>query len=348
MNITVDLDLPPRERWVRPGRTIAPMVRDLSWRAMDVAREILPPFFRPLMRSGTSSPMTHPLCRMISRELTEEAIGLSSATGIPATHLVLTNCTYDFTQLCSAAVYQDPLGRPVMIRNMDWELPEDIGKHTILVNYVRSGVHAYSSLGFAGFLGAVTALSPEWAFAMNQAPSDHLKEMNPVKKAALRKATPTTYAMRRVCDHADSFHDLSEGLIKVSTMTPFLALICGAKSGEGARIERPERGKSARTGIGDENPLVLTNHYLHEHHHALNGACEWIDDDGNAWPLDSSRGRFCKMEELARTFSAKASLPPLGALRTEPVFWDATVHTAVMRPATGDFKHASHHHGRGF
>ena len=155
-SITIDLDLPPRERWVEPGRAIAPMVRDLSESAQEVAEEILPSFFRPLIGSGSSLP-AHQLCRTISADMTEEASGLSEATGISVTQLVLANCTYDFTQLCSAAVYQDTSGRPVMLRNMDWDLPAGIGRYTIMVNYVRSGVPVYSTLGFAGFLGVVTA-----------------------------------------------------------------------------------------------------------------------------------------------------------------------------------------------
>jgi len=343
-SITIDLDLPPRERWVEPGRAIAPMVRDLSESAQEVAEEILPSFFRPLIGSGSSLP-AHQLCRTISADMTEEASGLSEATGISVTQLVLANCTYDFTQLCSAAVYQDTSGRPVMLRNMDWDLPAGIGRYTIMVNYVRSGVPVYSTLGFAGFLGVVTAFSPEWALAMNQAPSDHFRALHPVKKASVLTATPTTYAMRQVCDQATSFGDLNRRLMKVRTMTPFLALTCGAKSGEGTRIESPGRGKTTAIDIGDENPLVLTNHYLDGKNVALNGPREWVDDDGNSWPLDSSGRRFCKMKELALRFGKKESLPSLTSLRSNPIFWDATVHTAVMRPASREFRHANHLHG---
>jgi hypothetical protein len=344
VSISVDLDLPARERWIGPGRAIAPMVRDLSESALEIAGEILPSFFRPLMRAG-SSLAAHQLCRTISSDLTKEAIGLSEATGISVTQLVLANCIYDFTQLCSAAVYHDPLGRPVMIRNMDWDLPAGIGRYTIMVNYVRSGVPAYSSLGFAGFLGVVTAFSPRWALAMNQAPSDHLRALPPMKKAGLLSATPTTFAMREVCDHASTFADLNRRLKKVRTMTPFLALTCGAKSGEGTRIERPGRGEGTVTGIREANPLVLTNHYLHELNDHLNGPRDWVDNDGSVWPLDSSGSRFCKMEELALRFAKKESLPSLSSLRSKPIFWEATVHTAVMRPATGEFRHANHLHG---
>ena len=274
--------------------------------------------------------------------MTEEAIGLSEVTGVPVSHIVLSNCTYDFTQLCSAAVYLDSKKRPVMIRYMDWDLPEDIANYTVQVDYVRDGVPAYSSVGFAGFLGVVTAFSPKWALAMNQAPSEHLRISHPIKKTSLLSATPTTYAMRQLCDRATSYTSLKQGLKKVDSMTPFMALTCGMMPGEGARIERPDRGRATRTNMEEADPLTLTNHYLHAQHQNLNGSHEWVDDEGHVWASDSSRSRLCKMGELAQEFSKKASLPPLSKLRTNPVFWEATVHTAVMRPATGDFRYANH------
>lgn len=342
--ITVDLDLPARERWIKPGIEIAALVRGLANSALQVAGEILPPFFRPLLKSSRSSLFPNPLCRVISKEMTEEAIGLSEATGVPVSHLVLSNCTYDFTQLCSAAIYHDPKKRPVMIRYMDWDLPEDIAKYTVQVDYVRSGVPAYSSLGFAGFLGVVTAFSPNWALAMNQAPSEHLRTSHPIKKASLLSATPTTYAMRQLCDRATSYTSLKQGLKKVDSMTPFLALVCGSKSGQVARIERPSREAASVTVIRKGEVLSLTNHYLNKSHRHLNDEGEWESEDGEIWSSDFSKDRLCKVEELADSFSKSVTLPPIAKLKRKPVFWDLTVHTAVMRPASGEFRFANHHH----
>ena len=341
---TVNLDLPARERWIEPSLKIAPLVQGLADSALQVAGQILPPFFRPLLNNRGASLIPNPLCRVISKEMTEEAIGLSKATGVPVSHLVLSNCTYDFTQLCSAAVYHDPKKRPVMIRYMDWDLPEDIAKYTLQVDYVRSGVPAYSSLGFAGFLGVVTAFSPKWALAMNQAPSENLRNSNPLKKASLLSATPTTYAMRQLCDRATSFTQLKEGLRKVQSMTPFLALVCGSKSGQAARIERPSREAASVSGTLKKRVISLTNHYLNKNHLHLNDEGEWANEDGEIWSSDFSKDRLCKVEELANDFSKSVTLPPMAKLKRKPVFWGLTVHTAVMRPATDEFQYANHHH----
>jgi len=342
LSITVDLDLPARERWLHPGREIAPLVRGLSQSFLQIAADFLPPLFQSLLTKEKPSFIVDPICRLISKELTEESIGLSEATGVPSTLLVLSNCIYDFIQLCSAAVYHDSRNRPVMLRYMDWEVPEDIAEYTIMVDYVRSGIPVYSSLGFAGFLGVVTAFSSHWAFAMNHAPSGHLKEAHPLKKAGVLSATPSTYAMRKICDRVESFTQLERALIDVKTMTPFMALICGAESGEATRIERPTKQHSTCTKITDGESLGLSNHYIHRKHHDLNGVMDWEDDEGKKWSMDSTRERLCKVEELAESFRTMESLPSLSLLKSNPIFWDATVHTAVMRPATGDFYWENH------
>ena len=344
LKIRVDLDLPPRERWIEPGLEIAPLVQGLADSALQVAGEILPPFFRPLLDNKGASLIPNPLCRLISKEMSEEAMGLSEVTGVPVSHLVLANCTYDFTQLCSAAVYHDPKKRPVMIRYMDWDLPRDVAKYTVQVDFVRSGAHAYSSLGFAGFLGVVTAFSSNWALAMNQAPSEHLRSSHPIKKASLLSATPTTYAMRQICDHATSYSSLKQGLKEVDSMTPFLALVCGSKSGQAARIERPSRDASSASVMQNGEVLSLTNHYINKNHRHLNDEGEWENEDGEIWSSDFSKDRLCKVEELAAKFSKSVALPPMAKLKRKPVFWDLTVHTAVMRPATDECQFANHHH----
>lgn len=343
LKITVDLDLPASQRWIEPGLEIAPLVQGLADSALQVAGQILLPFFRPLLKNNGLSLIPNPLCRVISKEMTEEAIGLSEATGVPVSHLVLSNCIYDFTQLCSAAVYHDPKKRPVMIRYMDWDLPENIAKYTVQVDYVRDGVPAYSSLGLAGFLGVVTAFSPKWALAMNQAPSEHLRTSHPIKKASLLTATPTTYAMRQLCDNATSFSHLRDGLRMVKTMTPFLALLCGSKAGQAVRVERPSRDAASISTMRSGSPLSLTNHYINQKHRHLNDEGEWENEEGEIWSSDFSKERICKVEELAERFSNSTDLPAMAKLKRKPVFCDLTVHTAVMRPATGVCRFANHH-----
>lgn len=341
--ITVDLEQPARERWIAPGRKIAALANKLTDSMLNDSEGLIPAPLRPLLskKAGVVSLFASIPCRFLSNELMEEAIGLSKATGIPASLLALSNCCYDFTQLqsgifptaCSAGIYHNKAKQPVMVRYMDWGLPEDIAKYTIVVDYVRDGIPAYSSLGFAGFLGVITATAPGWALAMNQAPAGRVRKF--------LSHTPTTYAIRTVCDQSETFSELEQGLMSVKTMTPFMSLICGTEVGEELRIERPEHGKATKDRPPKGRSLALTNHYIHKNHRKLNTDTFWTDEEGLDWCSDTEE-RLCEVEEIAHSLNRSERLPALGKLKVDPVFNSSTAHIALMCPASEEFKYSSH------
>lgn len=337
--VTVDLDEPAATRWIAPGRKISGLVNRLTDSVMAALREGLPGYLQPLLtkKSALLSWLGYLPARALSSRLMDEARGLSRATGVPAPLLALANCVYDVSQFadrsepsaCSAAVYQHKHGHPVMIRYMDWAFPEDIGRYTVRVDYVRDGVPAYSALGFAGFLGVVTAMAPGWAFAFNQAPAAN------VDKSIL--GLPSTYAARMVCDDARTFRDILRGVIRAKPLSPFLALVCGTEPGEIARIERPNRRVATHAKSDPDKILGLANHYIHRNHRKWNSETEWTDEDGQEWVIDTV-DRLAWIEHLARAFRRNRVLPTFANMRVRPVFNSCTVHMAIMCPAQGTAK----------
>lgn len=335
--VTVDLDLPARERWVKPGRKIKRMVHDLMDSYLAEIRDYVPEKFHSLLTKKRTwlSTMAHLPAWLRLGDIYEEAKGLSEATGVPASLLALANCAYDFSQFveknapeaCTSAVYEGKLGCPVMVRYMDWFTPRDIGRYTIQVNFERNGVPAYSSLGFAGFLGVVTAVSSEWALSFNQAPADKVRK-------TIFTGCPATYAARLVCDKATTFKELEQGLMEAKPCTPFLSLICGRRQGEMRRLERPAADRGTKVSAGEDRRLGLANHYLHRQHTKWNGLMRWVDDKGDEWYLDTEDRLACA-ETLVEGFQKKAALPSFSAMKVEPVFNTNTVHLAVMSPGLG-------------
>ncbi len=332
--ITVDLDEPARTRWIAPGREIADLVNELTDSLMETLRACLPEFLQPLLtkKSALLDWLGHLPARALSSQLLDEAQGLSKATGISAPLLALANCAYDALQFfndaepsaCSAAVYQHKQGHPVMIRYMDWGFPEDIGCYTVRMDYMRDGVLAYSSLGFAGFFGVITAVAPDWAFAFNQAPAAN------VRKNLL--GLPAPYAARMACDDAGTFRDLLRGITQAKPISPFLALLCGTTPGEVARVERPTRHVATRAKPAPNKIFGLTNHNIHRNHRKLNTQTEWTDASGRQWVFDTEDRLTC-VEGLARTFQRDRALPTFAKMRVPPVFNACTVHMAILSPA---------------
>ena len=338
--ITVDLDEPASTRWIKPGRKIASLANELTDSMLELCSEYLPAQLRPLLskKSSALSFLAHLPCQALLGNLMEEAKGLSKGTGISAPLLALANCTYDATQYldgstptaCSAAVYHDPSNTPTMIRYMDWGVPEDIGRYTVQVDFVRDGIHAYSSLGFAGFLGVITAMSPAWALAFNQAPA--------AKVSKSLVGSPATYAARQACDASETFSELKRQISTIKAFTPFLALMCGNDKDEVVRIERPMHGRATFDKPSPGKPLPLTNHYIHRSNRKLNSDMEGTDEDGQIWLSDTTE-RLCAVEEIAHACRKKSKLPIFRELKRQPVYYCCTVHLAALCPARGEFKY---------
>lgn len=337
--IHVDLDAPAEERWESGGKKIAAKIHALTDSLLEMCREYLPALLQPLLtkKGSFASLLAQPFCHALLGPLMQECRAISKATGIPAPLLAVSNCAYDFCQLmpgfyptaCSAAVFHDAADRPVLLRYMDWAMPEDIAKYTVLVHFESGGLPAYSSLGFAGFLGVVTAVGPAWAVALNQAPSAH------VPKSLF--GSPACYGMRLACDESGTFRDMRENILAARTFTPFLSLLCGTEHGESTRIEKPFQGKATCTRPSAKFSTALSNHYLHRDHRKLNSETEWTDDDGQEWMINTE-DRISEVHRLASEAEGSARLPGLRRFEEEPVFNDSTVHLALMRPATQTLK----------
>lgn len=344
--ITVDLDEPATERWIKPGRKMARMVNQLIDSVMEPLQEMLPAPLQPLLtkKSTLLSFLGHLPARLLSSRLLDEAQGLSRATGVSAPLLALANCLYDVNQYfngseptaCSAAAYPSKTGHPVMIRYMDWGMPEDIGNYTIRTDYIRNGALAYSTFGFAGFLGAVTAVAPGWAFALNQAPALKISPFD-----IFSNGFPATYAARMACDEAETFAELQQGIMESKPLSPFLSLICGTEPGEIVRIEHPTRHIATRTKAKSDGVLGLSNHYIHRNHRKWNGPDEWADEDGNEWVFDTAE-RLIYAENLAKKFKRSPAFPTFSKMKMPPVFNDCTVHMAIMCPGQEKAKFSNH------
>lgn len=340
--IDVDLDAPADERWEEPCRKISGMVGELTDEVLELAEAGMPPKLQFLLADRAklaSKFLSLPVGTRLG-SLYQESRGVARATGVPAELIALSNCLYDYNQLirregstaCSCAVFADSADQPVMLRFMDWAPPENIGKYTVITRFHRDGELAYASVGFAGFLGVVTAGGPNWAAALDQAPCS----FGQISKLGLLRDLPACYAMRLACDEADSFEALEENILECAPMTPFLSLLCGTEPGEVARIEKVNAVTASCTKPTKKQPLLaLANHYLHRDHRHLNAETEWEDESGPEWMSDTYE-RMESVYEMAADACGCAKLPALGKFRQGPACNDATVHLALMRPATAE------------
>ena len=154
---TLNLDLPPRERW----KHIILHYPHLNTQVLSVISQFLdetvPGFTKPLAKLLMASTLS----RLASDELTEELEGIAEVSGTPMWALVAENIAYDYMAGGSSGGVRTvgEGGREEMFhfRNLDWMM-EETRQTTIQVNYTRGGKSVLEAIHYVGMVGIATGV----------------------------------------------------------------------------------------------------------------------------------------------------------------------------------------------
>lgn len=334
----IDLEEPPDERWtefaINNGDAIQSILGDVE---SHIDEEILP-HLSDTMKSvvkGLASGGGYIARWLLERaglEYPQELSCIARHAEVPVGKLLLGNLIYDFTSLsemygcgCSSASF-DVNSSPVIVRNMDWVTPPSTGRHTKLIRFHR-GRKSYTSVGVAGMVGVVSAMSDKWALVVNQAPvvkslveeadedstdeswwgmltSAFTSVTNAVASVPpFLQAWPALQRVRAVCDKMPSYDKLVFHLRTQQTMVPFFAHVVGTESKEHAVVTHTGEHTYIRTR---KHGLVQTNHYVTgelKKHNPKNGE-DWIWDT------------FTRYEDLSR--ACKEARPAPEVVQANP------------------------------
>jgi hypothetical protein len=239
--------------------------------------------------------------------------------------IALANLSYDLVVGalgCSTVVLPTADG-PVVARNMDWWPEGPLARASYIIRCVDAAAWRFSSAGFPGAVGVVTAVSSRgFAVVLNA-----VTTTDPVCKTGY----PVLLHLRRVMDDAADFADALAMLSKQRLTTPALFTLAGTKNDQRVVVERGPRRHALRWGRAGE-PLVTTNSYR-----LLDGPVE-----PDEWELgQTSCGRYDRLCGLA---SKRVDGP---APRDEELlFWltdpgvrqEITAQHVLMRVASGEMK----------
>ena len=339
--VEIDLSMPAATRWFAFGKTygeqVAQLLDDADAELLGDSglMEALPVWQRQLIRRTSSSggAWVGRIARWLGGEYAAELQGLARGAGLPYGKLIAGNLIYDLGQIterwrfgrrpvgCSS--YSCNIGgRPVLARTMDWVLPSTIGRYTMVFRFVGQE-HPYMALGFAGFVGVLSAISKAgWAVTLNQAPCEQL----PYQVTQM----PATMRLREACDAAGSYAELANDLESYQSMTPFFAHVVGSKPSQHCVIEHCGREVGRRNW--QSQPMIQTNHFCGEDDGHLNPPAVW--EEGQVEYYCCSYPRFDALErrlqKAPRTLSGA-----MDKLRAQPVTTGDTQHTMVLSPASG-------------
>lgn len=341
--IRVDLNLPPGKRWLDAGEQYREAITCIAGDGWDEVMALVntaPNRFprgshlHKLLRLLTPAMRKMPtalgalgsyVARMLGGEYAAEIRGLAKGANLHPGQLFFLNLSYDLCQVggymgqaCSSASFIDQDGSPVLARNLDWNLPESVGEHTVVIEFNgRNG--SYHSVGVLGFVGVLSAIRAQhWALTLNQAPCNR-SMISPF-------AMPACMLVRYACDHSRSYTRLKDTLQKWVPQSPFLTHLVGTSKNQQHLIQHA--GSFTYEIAAENGRLAQTNHYLdHTWGDEINRDCGWLEGD------------FCERHQLLErrlgTMSLRTPADGFKLLGGDTLTYSATQQQMVFHPKTG-------------
>ena len=127
---TINLDLPPEERWVQVLKGYAQYVPQ----AMAALKVKIPPTVFPLAEKLASVIDQH-----IPAPYPGEMRGVAKAWNISVADVILINLVYDLTAYCTSIVAEDSKGNIIHGRNLDYQFAEMFRHVTFMVDFQSKG-----------------------------------------------------------------------------------------------------------------------------------------------------------------------------------------------------------------
>lgn len=241
--ITINLDLPPEERWAFASA----YRKDIN--------ELIACYLKDIEDYEV---------------LFEEMIDAYRETFIPADYLkeietLADCCDYSFNQVLFANLYYDMVkfafactayacwtGDSIWhARNLDWWTENDaLKKHTKLFNYTKGGRTVFQSVGWVGFAGVLSGFKPgHFALTLNAIVSEEAPNI----------AKPITFLLRELLEGDYSFETAQRALEETEIVCDCLLLLSGTRPDELLVIERTPTQSATRHAA--DGCIVVTNDY---------------------------------------------------------------------------------------
>lgn len=259
---------------------------------------------------------------------------IADIAGVNYFDLLVCNVLYDVASAnqitgfgCSSYSYYTDRG-PFLARNLDWAVPDGIGSKTILVDFCRDGRKLFTSVGVPGFVGICSAMSSNWAIALNQPclTDSHFSE----------NGEPVCLALANIATTSRTFNELIEQLKSMNYATPMSVHVVGKTMAQRAVVESVAGASRVIRGRSGER-LTCVNDFQSPDLQCFNTEDTWDDEEGGAYSLMNAERRDYMKGQTGRSLKSA-----MDAMLEPPVLAGATQQTMVMCPATGYMKITTH------
>lgn len=327
---TVNLDLPPEQRWTE----IVKDHEESIIRLIQSMKQALPSELASLIAT-----LGEDIDKYMPSPYGQEIVGIANAlTNTTVSDAVLGNILYELTaygnrnfasvesrgvKMCTSIVAQTLNGTIYHGRNLDYNFPDLLRDMTVIVDFQQGGQTVYTGTTFAGLVGLATAQKPH-AYTISVNERDAGTWWMNAFEALVAGTHGITFLLVRdtVTDKEMDFDSAVNSLANSQLIAPSYIIVGGTKPGEGVVITRDRTAAKDLWRMDPDNGhwyLVETN-YDH-----------WLPPPAG----DDRRDPAIKaMDGTTRTGLNATSLYKV--LSTPPVLNSGTTYTAVMSAAIPD------------
>lgn len=258
MEYNLNLDLPPKLRWVKIGKEFSQYGAQLERQVLDKSKQML----------GNAAPKINFVFRSYHRFLTkinrnklqvywDEIKGLAKGLNVKVDILLYLNYGYDYSTKCTAAITKLD-NKLIHLRTLDWDF-EFLKNLKCIINFIKDGKIIYKSFHIIGLIGIITAMNSHYSVSINYRHSGETKLVNTTKSIvqSILCNYPVTIYLRHVLDQAMGYNTTVKMLLENRLLSPVYYVICGTKTA--CSIYRDRQGGKIHD-IDFLNMLVQTNH----------------------------------------------------------------------------------------
>jgi len=305
---TIDLSLKPEHRFQALAKAYTNQIQAIA----NMVNTIVPQYVIDILDGIV------PVIDDLFGEYGAEVKGISDATGISLTEILLLNLVYDLTATCTSIVAVNSQGLVMHGRNQDY--PQFFSTVLVQVNYIRNGSLLFKATTFAGFVGVPTGMNSQFSISLNQRTTNGSLWENAFE-ALFRGAINPTYLARELLTSNLPFDQVRTALSSTYIIAPIYYTIAGTKPGEGTVLSRNRES---------------TDNYWD----VSNSQSNWFVSQTNFDHWKTCPTTECRFQTAQASMNkigwANMDLDGLNAvLLTPPVLNNLTLYTALMIPSQG-------------
>lgn len=334
---TINLDLPPEERWKEVAMNRKNEIRNLLEKFKDFIKDW--GSFASKVIAFVDNDLGG-LDDTLPAPFAGEIRGISKYSGLNLGEVVLFNIFYEFFTVCTSIVAEDPKGNFVHARNLDfglfigwdvknktWAVTEALRPLVVNLDFQRGSKTVFKSVNFAGYIGILTALKPYvFSLTMNERFNIDGGYIGILKwLLGDRKERWMGFLTRSVMENATSYEQAMNMLANTTMLAPAYFILGGNKKGQGMVITR-SRDKAVdvwQMSTIQQHPwYILETNYDH-----------WKK------PLFLDDRRTPANHCMANMTQQNVGFAGIfNVLSTQPVLNKLTAYTALMEVKTGKFE----------